>query len=98
MRIVRLRGCTFAEAAASSKEELRIASLLERMGWSDETEVLCKCASLLFQIVTSKVRKWEEFLPEKYKGAATFLDESEKVDDQQIIKQLEAGIRSVKSL
>lgn len=51
-----------------------MAGLLERMGWSDEVEMLARVTSYLSAIFTKadKVPKWEDFLPVKYRAVANY--------------------------
>lgn len=42
------------------------------MGWSDECEVLCRCAALLFESIHKTKVSWEDFLPVKYRATAKY--------------------------
>lgn len=46
--------------------------MLEKVGWSDETEMLAKVLRLLTKHFFGEARSWEHYLPAKYVGAATY--------------------------
>ena len=84
------RGCTFKEAARSSPEELRIAAVLERIGWSDEVEVLANIRADILAKLTGKQVRWEDCLPFKYQAAANYsiVKEQSQADIDVVISQI----------
>ncbi len=89
-----VRHCSFREAASSSPEEFRVGSILEKMGWSDETEMLARIHATLRSAVEKRSIRWEDCLPVKYRGAANTVESLDITEAQQaaIIKTITNGL------
>lgn len=70
-----------------------MASIQDKIGWSDETEVLCKVACILtVGLLKNKNTTWEDFLPRNYQDTAKYSEVVNHSPEQEAA--LAAGIRS----
>lgn len=72
-----------------------MAAFEEKIGWSDETEMLARLMSLLYKKFFDKTVSWEECLPVKYRGAALYsvVEDQTDADVQQLVGQLNSGLK-----
>jgi hypothetical protein len=49
-----------------------MAALLEKMGWSDETEMLARLYALIAEGIFKTRFSWEQCLPIKYRSTASY--------------------------
>lgn len=75
-----------------------MAALLEKMGWSDETEMLARLYALIAEGIFKTRHSWEQCLPVKYRSTASYsiVTEQSAADIRGLSAQLDAFAASWK--